>query len=87
MALRLAFVLLNVCDAVTDAADHHGEAKHEQQVADDRAGDGGLDQFEQAGAHRGDGDDQLGGVAERGVEQRADARTGMRSQVFGGLPM
>ncbi len=70
---------------VAGSAGRHGKAEDEQQVADDRTGDGGLDQFEQTGLHGGNGDDQLRGVTERGIEQGAQARVGMGGQVFGGF--
>lgn len=39
----------------------------------------------QAGAQGGDGDDQLGGVAEGGVEQAADPFAAALGQLLGGL--
>ena len=55
------------------AADECRRAEHQQHVADDRAGQGGLDEIGQAFAQRQRADDQFGGVAERRVEQAADA--------------
>ena len=72
--------------AVAGAADSHREPEDEQQVANDRAGDGGFDQLEQAGLYGGDGDNKLGGVAEGGIEQRANTRVGMSGKLFRGLP-
>ena len=57
---------------VTQPAGQEGRAQHQQQVADDRAGDRGLDHVEHAGAQRHNGDDQLRGVTQRGIEQAAD---------------
>ena len=62
--------------SVLDAADHERETHHQQEIAEDRTGNGGLDQFQQAGADGDDGDDEFGSVAEGGIEQAADARTG-----------
>ena len=60
-------------DGVAQAAGEERRAEHQQQVADDRADQRGLDDVEHAGAQRDEGDDQLGGIAEGGVEQAADA--------------
>ena len=59
--------------AAAEAADEERQAEHEQQVADDAAGDRGLDQLDVPVAQRDDRDDQLGGVAEGGVEEAAPA--------------
>ena len=52
-------------------AGQEGRAEDQQQVADDRAGDRGLDHVEHAGAQRHESDDKLGGIAQRGVEKTA----------------
>ena len=67
------------------AAGQQARAQHQQQVADDRAGDRRLDQIEQSGADGEDRDDQLGGVAEGSVEQAAQARAGVMRQLLGPL--
>ena len=55
------------------AADEHRRAQHEQDVADDRADERGLDDLLEAFEQREERDDQLGRVAERHVQQAADA--------------
>ena len=67
-------------------ADQHARAEHEQQVADDRAGQRRLHDLDQAGLQREERDDQLGDVAERGVEDPADLRAGQRPEPLGGQP-
>ena len=64
-----------------EAADEERQPEHQQQVADDAAGDRGLDQLDVALAQRDDRDDQLGGVAEGRVEEAAAApgRSGARA--------
>ena len=52
------------------------EAHDQQQVAEDAAGDRRLHQVDQARLQRHDRDDELGRVAERGVEEAADRGTG-----------
>ena len=49
-----AAVRLNFCDAVREAADDARSAEHEQQVADDAAGDRGLDHRDVVRSERGD---------------------------------
>ena len=49
-----------------EPAEEHGEAHHEQQVADDGAGDAGLHHVNEPGTQREDGDDEFCGVAEGG---------------------
>ncbi len=72
--------------AVLDAADQDAETHDQQDVADDRAGDGGLDEIQQALSDGENRDDEFGGVAQRRVEQAADAGAGVRRQLFGGVP-
>jgi hypothetical protein len=55
-------------------ADQHARPEHEQQVPDDRAGQRRLDDLDQAFAQREERDDQLGDIAERGIEDAADLR-------------
>ena len=61
------------------------EPEHEQQVADDRAGQRAADDVGQPFVDRDQGDDQLGRVAERGVEEAADARPRVLRRVLGCL--
>ena len=61
------------------------EAEHEQQVADDGAGQRSADDLGQALVDRDQGDDQLGRVAERGVEEAADSGAGVLGGVLRGL--
>ena len=49
-------------------AEQDGETEHEQDVADDRAGDRRFDHADVAFVKRDAGDDQLGGVPESGVQ-------------------
>src|SRR6476646_10688012 len=65
-----------------EAADEKRQAEHEQQVADDAAGDRRLDQFDVSVAQCDDRDDQLRGVAERGVEKTAPRRAGTARQLL-----
>jgi hypothetical protein len=66
------------------ATRQHRRAEHEQHVADDRAGDGRAHYVVEARAQRGDRDDQLGCVAEGGVQEAADAFPGLRGDLLGG---
>ena len=61
------------------------QAQDEEQVAQDAAGNGCLDQIHEAGAQRHDRDDELRRVAERRVEQSADGGSGLGREVLGGL--
>ncbi len=61
-------------------------AEDEQHVADDRPGERCLDQVDVALAQCQRADDQLGGVAERRVEQAADPAAEAASQRLGGPP-
>ena len=63
-----------------EAADEHRRAQHEQDVAEDRADHRRLDDLVQALVQREESDDQLGGVAERDVQQAADARARARAR-------
>ena len=69
-----------------DPARQHRRAEDEQDVADDRADDRGLDHLLQALAEREEGDDQLRRVAEGDVEQAADPRPRARRQLLGRAP-
>ena len=65
------------------AADEHRRAHDEQDVAEDRADDRGLDDLLQALAQREERDDELGEVAERDVQEAADARAGAVRELLG----
>ena len=71
---------------MAEAADERRSAEHQQHVADDRSGQRGLDQIGQACAQRQRADDQLRGIAERRVQQPADAAAEMLGQLLGGAP-
>ena len=70
--------------AVAQPADQHAGPEHEQQVADDRAGERRLHDLDEAGLQREEGDDQLGDVAEGRVEDAADLRPGQRPEALRG---
>ncbi len=70
---------------VFDAADDKGKTHHQEQVAQDGTRDGSFDQLKQPGPDGGDRNDKFGGVAEGGVEQSTDARTGEVGQRLGRL--
>ena len=84
-ALIPALVRLNRSSAALGAARDQREPEDQQQVAEDAAGDRRLHQLDQPRPQRHDRDDQLGGVAEGGVEEAADRRAGAMGQVLGGL--
>ena len=71
--------------AVLQPADEDAQAEDEQEVADDRAGQAALTTSIRPGLQREERDDQLGDVAERGVEDAADLRPGDRAEPLGGL--
>ena len=66
-----------------ETADETRQAEHQQQVADDAAGDGRFDEADVALMERDDGDDQLRRVAERRVEKAAQHRTGPARELLG----
>ena len=65
------------------AAEEHRRPEHQQDVAQDRPDDRGLDHLVQPGAEREQGDDQLRRVTERDVEQATDARTRPGGELLG----
>ena len=65
------------------SAGEHRRAQHEQDIADDRAGDRGLDHVIKPVPQRGERDHQLCGITESGVEQPADAFARTRRQRLG----
>ena len=58
----------------------------EQEVADDRAGDRRLDDVDQPLLEGEQADDDLGGVAERGVQQAPAVGPSVLGQRLGGVP-
>ena len=71
-SLRACARRIEVLLFVTQAAGEQSGAQHQQDVAHDRPCDRGLHDVMQPGAQRCERDDQLGGVAEGGVEQPTD---------------
>ena len=69
--------------AVLDAARERRRAEDEQGVPDDRARQGGLDETQEPGTEREDGDDELGGVAEGRVQEAAERGADPVSGVLG----
>ena len=84
-ALIPALVRLNLSSDRSSPAGDERQAQDQEQVAEDAAGDRRLHQLHQPRAERHDRDDQLGRVAEGGVEQAADGRAGAVGEVLGGL--
>ena len=70
---------------VLQASQEHAEAENQEEVPQNRPGDGGLDQFPFPGPQSHDGDDQFGGVAQGGVEKAPNLGAGPLGQVLGGL--
>ena len=60
-------------------------AEHEQQVADDRSGDRGVDDRDLAVEDQEGGDDDLADVADRRVHDPADPRAGRDAQLLRGV--
>jgi hypothetical protein len=65
----------------TPTGDERG-AEDEQEVGDDAPGEGAADDLGQALVDGDQGDDELGRVPERRVEEAADARPGVLGRVF-----
>ena len=76
----------NLLGAVLEATDEEARPEHEQDVPDYGADDRGLHHRREARGEGKDGDDDLRGVAEGGVQDAADARAGVVAQCFGRLP-
>ena len=70
---------------LTPPAGHERKAEDEQKVADDRSGQRATDDLGESLIHRQQRDDQLRGVAERGVEEAADSRARVLGGVLGRL--
>ena len=71
-------------DAVAEAAEQDARAEDEEQVPDDRAGERRLHDLDEPGLEGEEGDDQLGDVAERGVEDAAHLGSRQRAETLGG---
>lgn len=63
---------------VDDAAAEEGRAEHEQQVGEDGAEEGALDDLDLAPHEREERDDELRGVAARRVEEAAHCTRAMQ---------
>ena len=72
-------------DMIFESAEEKGRAQHEQRVGDDRAGKGCLDQHVLAGAQGRERNDQLGQIAQRGIEQATDRIARLGRHGFGGV--
>ena len=66
----------------TQPADEEGDAEREQQVREDRADDRRPHHVEEPRAERHQGDDQLGRIAEGGVEEGADGVAGVDRELL-----
>jgi hypothetical protein len=70
---------------VAHPAQQDAQPQHQQQVAQDGAGDGRLHQIQQVLFDGEDGDDELGGVAQRAVEEAAQLWPRVRGQLLRGF--
>ena len=70
---------------VLQSAEQERRAQHEQRIGDDHAGDRCLHQHILPRAQRGQRNDELGQIAEGGVEQAADAVARFGRHGFGGV--
>ncbi|KAH6607600.1 hypothetical protein Trco_003913 [Trichoderma cornu-damae] len=66
------------------AAEEEAEAHDQQQVGEDGADERGLDNGNLVVDEGDDGDDELDGIAERGVEQAAEGLAGPEGDLLGG---
>lgn len=71
-------------DLVPVASGKAGGSENKEHVADDGAGERSLDDAMKALLQGDEGDDQLGGVSEGGVEKAADGFAGAGGEVLGG---
>ena len=71
---------------MTEAADEERQAKDEQQVREDRADQGGLDDDHETGPQGEDRDEELGQVAERRLEDARRRRPESLAELVGALP-
>ena len=70
---------------VAEAAGHEGRAQHQEHVAEHRADQGGAHHIGQAVAQGEDADEQLGQVAEAGLEQAGGAWAQTLADLLDGL--
>jgi hypothetical protein len=66
----------------THPADEEGDAEREQQVREDRADDRRAHHVKEPRAERHQGDDQLGRIAEGGVQESADGVAGVGRELL-----
>ena len=69
---------------MTEAADEERQAKDEQQIREDRADQGGLDDDHETGPQGEDRDEELGQVAERRLDHSGDGRAELAAELLGG---
>ncbi len=68
---------------ILQAAKEHGAAADEEEIAEDRAGDGGFDDVVEAAGEGDEAEDDFGGVAEGGVEEAAEGGAGALGEMLG----
>ena len=68
---------------IAQPASEKRSTEHKQEIADNRTGDGCLDDAGESLAQRDEADDKLSGIAECRIKKTADTGTGDRSQLFG----
>lgn len=81
----VAAVRLNFCER-RPSPPMKNEKPNQEQVADDAAGNRGLHQFHMPLVERDDRDDELGRVAEGGIEEAAECRTRPIGEFLGAEP-
>ena len=64
---------IEVLLGTAQSSGQHGGAEHQQDISDDGAGDRRLHHVVQPGTQRGERNDELGGIAERRVQEPANA--------------
>jgi hypothetical protein len=72
-------------DLLSAPTDREREAEHEEEVREDTAGQRAAHDVREAVRDRDGGDDQLGRVAEAGIEKAADPRPRVLRRVLGRL--
>ena len=83
---RAGEVRIELLRAVLESARELRGAEHEEEIADDRAGDRCLDEIDEPRAQREDRDDELREIAERCVDESTERGAGVRGELFGGVP-
>ena len=71
---------------VLHPAGKHSGPEYEQDVTDDRTGEGGFDDIVKARTQSDNRDNEFCGIAKRSVEQCANAGADVARQMFGGSP-